>query len=285
MKILLKGNNLASWMIALALQQYKQLKVTVTGKPEQPCYPAVVSALPLFKTVIAQCSIDQNVFFNFMQPRPLLALQLASIEEHFPKWCAFSNYGAPLGPVKFHEIFSKLHLNNNNIGSYSDFSLAIQLAKQGKFSPPVDDINSPFSTFDVGYIFDTAQLLLFCQKQCRQVACSPSVQYENDFDLIIDSAAINNNNEKVQGLTWQELTKPNNSDKFSKQIKQVEDGIYTSIFSNNGVKNCQLIYHSVEANSTSSMLIKYAKNAIKTSVIELQKLQSETQKSGHKLKL
>ncbi|MER2490404.1 tryptophan 7-halogenase [Catenovulum sediminis] len=246
MKILILGNNLAAWMTAKALSVYSHFEVTIAGKKSSNNLPAIQSALPYFDEYLKLAQIPKNEFTQQVINQPLLAHQVMTninnaSQQH---WFAFSEYGAPLGPLEFHQAFARLKHNRWVKDDFCNYSLAVLQAKHGKYQVSSKNPNSAYSTYVNGYIIDTASFIHYLQMSCpkvKQLDAIPPLTAAHD--LIINcSIAPSKMPLTANSISWLEPSCQKFTGQYHKTIEMTAHGLLSKLAlpDNKNMSQCQL---------------------------------------------
>ena len=78
----------------------------------------------------------------------------------------FGSFGARLEAVPFHHYWRKLR-ESGDVASIEEFSTATQLAKHGRFAPPVPDQRSVLSLYSYAYHFSSNRLATYLSEYAQ----------------------------------------------------------------------------------------------------------------------
>ncbi len=155
--VVIAGGGTAGWMTAAALARLQAngvTKITLIESDDIGTVGVGEATSPPIKAFNAMLGIDENDFLAKTQGTFKLGIE-------FKGWTTtgdsyihpFGSYGSDINGIKFHQIWLRLKKLGMPI-SYSDLSMCVVAARQGKFDRPAQDRRSVLSTLDYAYHFD-----------------------------------------------------------------------------------------------------------------------------------
>lgn len=153
-KIVILGGGTAGWMTAAALSRYLPAKGISLEVVESEAIGTVgvgEATIPHLRQFNQMLGIDENEFMRITGATYKLGIELTG-------WGAvnssyihpFGGCGHDIAGIDFHHYWLRLKAEGL-VGSFDDYSMAVQAAKHNKFQYPSDDPDSLYS--DYGYAF------------------------------------------------------------------------------------------------------------------------------------
>jgi tryptophan halogenase len=159
--IVIMGAGAPVWLAAAILARVLKrpaYRITVIEPPGAAPVGHSYAALPAFHRLNALLGINEADLVRQTQA----TFRLGTRFEHWGRpgdryFHGFGSIGARLDGVPFHHHWVRLQ-GRGAVGALEEFSTAAQLARRGRFAPPLADAHSVLSLYSYAYHFD-AQLL------------------------------------------------------------------------------------------------------------------------------
>lgn len=161
--LVIVGGGSAGWMTAamLSSQLGNSVQLTLVESDDIGTIGVGEATIPPIKRFNMMLGIDENEFLRQCNGSIKLGIQ-------FENWAKpgdsyfhqFGRFGLDFDYIPFPYFFLKAQLDGHNL-PIQEYSLAWQLAKLNKFTPPSTDARSLFSGYDYAYHFDASRYATF----------------------------------------------------------------------------------------------------------------------------
>ena len=148
-KIAVVGNGLSAWMICafMAKQlQHTDTKITLYVGVEPEVATTLQSPLPLINEFFRAIEISPETLVDSARLHPKLGAAYL-FDGKAPFIHVWGEYGAPIGPVEFHQVVMRSMQLNQSI-DLNKLSIASASVLAGKFQKPTQKAQSIFSTYE-----------------------------------------------------------------------------------------------------------------------------------------
>ena len=176
-RISIVGNGLSAWMICafMAKQlQHTSTKITLFVGVDAENTESIQSPMPLINDFFKAIDVSPDVLVGAAKFHPKLGSAYI-FDGGPPFFHVWGQYGAPIGPVEFHQIVMRckqlkhpFDLNKLSIGSASVLA--------GRFQQPAQNSHSIFSTYESSWSFETEAFLGLLQSICMK--CGVEISQE-----------------------------------------------------------------------------------------------------------
>lgn len=169
--ILIVGGGTAGWMAAAALaERYREQDLTITLIESEAIGGVGVgeATVPGIRAFHQRLGISEREFILATQATFKLGIQ-------FRDWCQlehaffhpFSAFGAPIADQDFYQCWLKLHAEGH-AHQLEDYSLAIAMARAGRFAQPDEAATTPLAWYNYAYHFDAGLYAKFLRRYAEQ---------------------------------------------------------------------------------------------------------------------
>ncbi|WP_102795461.1 tryptophan halogenase family protein [Bowmanella denitrificans] len=166
-KIIIVGGGTAGWMAAASLakfSEHREVTITLVESSQIGTVGVGEATIPGIVDFNRNLGIDELELIKATQASFKLGIQF----ENWNKlggdfFHPFADYGMEIQQVAFHHFIH--HLNRKGAGlDLTDFSFAIQLAKQNKFAQPHPNPPTPLADYSYAYHFDASLYAAYLKK-------------------------------------------------------------------------------------------------------------------------
>lgn len=157
--VVIVGGGTAGWMAAASLSHYfakNGLSITLIESTDIPTVGVGEATIPAIRDYYRALGIDELELMRATQATAKLGIV-------FEDWARvgtsfmhpFGLFGAPARDVPFHQYWLKLR-HAGDRADFGDYSFAIELARQNRFTRPHPKPDTPLGVFDWALHFDAA---------------------------------------------------------------------------------------------------------------------------------
>lgn len=159
-RIVIVGGGTAGWMAALPLARLvtgtdrPRPEVTLVESPEIGTIGVGEATLPPIRAYNAALQIDPVEFLRQTRATFKLGIEFCDwgrLGHRF--FHGFGDFGPDLGSLGAFSCWLR-HRASPDAGSYEDWSVATEMARQHRFAPPVDDARTPLGAYSYAFHFD-----------------------------------------------------------------------------------------------------------------------------------
>ena len=174
-KIAIVGNGLSAWMICafMAKQlQHTDTKITLYVGVEPEVATDLQSPLPLINDFFSAIEISPETLVDSARLHPKLG-NAYLFDGMAPFIHVWGQYGAPIGPVEFHQVVMRYMQLNQSI-DLNKLSIASASVLAGKFQKPTQHSQSIFSTYESSWSFETEVFIQLLKTMCSRLGVEVS---------------------------------------------------------------------------------------------------------------
>lgn len=155
-EVLIVGGGSAGWMTAAALAQALRgtCRITVIESEEIGTVGVGEATIPPIRTFNESLGINEADFVKQTMASFKLGIEFVNWGRQDHRYFhPFGAHGRSFDYVPLHQYWLKAHAEGET-ATIDEWSMAWQIAKQGRFAPPSQDQRSVLSTYDYAYHFD-----------------------------------------------------------------------------------------------------------------------------------
>jgi tryptophan halogenase len=160
-KIVIVGGGTSGWMCAAALARlipHAGVSITLVESDEIGTVGVGEATIPLLKQFNHLLGIDEDDFMRNTQATFKLGIEFVDWKNLGSSYIhPFGKFGMDAQAIKFHQLWLRLARNpdmTDKVGDISEYSVAIQAAKLGRFTRPSGSANSILSSFNYAFHMD-----------------------------------------------------------------------------------------------------------------------------------
>ncbi len=170
-QIVILGGGTAGWMTAASLAHYlrhRQCQITLIESCAIGTVGVGEATIPSIVNFNHGLGIDELEFLRATQGSFKLGIQFEDwLEPGSRFFHPFSDYGIDHQTLPFHHYYYALKAHEQAL-ELGDYSLACQLARQGRFAQPRQPPQSPLGDYGYAYHFDAGRYALFLREYAEQ---------------------------------------------------------------------------------------------------------------------
>lgn len=158
-KIVIVGGGTTGWMAAAGFAKALVplgYEVTLVESDEIATVGVGEATIPPIKAFNALLGFDESEFLKRTLGTYKLGIEFVNWgRENHRYMHPFGSIGSPYGPLSFYHYWLKYHLQGNS-DDLGEYCIAVQAARQNKFTRPVNKPGSPLQRIDYAYHFDAS---------------------------------------------------------------------------------------------------------------------------------
>ena len=170
-RVVIVGGGTAGWMMAAAAARFLddgQRSVTLIESDAIGTVGVGEATIPTILNYNALVGIDEAEFLRATGGTFKLGIEFVGWDTgHDRYFHPFGTIGRDLQGLNFHQLWLKLR-DEAGIGPIGDYSIADQLARNGRFARPAGDPRSPLSQLAYAYHFDAGRYAAFLRERSER---------------------------------------------------------------------------------------------------------------------
>lgn len=209
-RIVILGGGTAGWSAAACLVKFgetRAFEITVADSQTIGTVGVGEASVPNIHRFNAFLGLQELDFIEHTQATFKLGIDFVDWRARGERFFhPFGRYGLDFAGLHFHQILTRARAGGFE-APLESFSLAVELARQGRFSQPVVDKSSPLSEFGYAFHFDAG----LYARRLKKYAIERGVRH---LDRIVTRAVLNPESGFIEGLACDDGAPPIEGDLF-----------------------------------------------------------------------